>query len=133
MSVTPEDKCGLAHAAGFVASGVMAFATDAVVLQGLLFLTSWSALVCRLIAIPCAMVVGWQMHRRLTFAVKTKATWREFRDFAAVGWVAAALNYGVFAGVVIAVPTLWPLVALVISSGVAMVFSYLGYRFHVFK
>ncbi len=133
MSTAPDNKRGLAHVLGFLTSGGLAFATDAAVLEVLLAVTSWSPLICRLIAIPCAMVVGWQMHRRLTFAVRKRPSWREFRDFAAVGWAAAAVNYLIFAGVLLAVPTIWPFAALVISSGAAMVFSYVGYRFHVFK
>lgn len=133
MSDEAPRTSGLAHWLGFLASGGAAFATDAAVLEALLHLTALSPLICRVIAIPCAMVVGWQMHRRYTFAVKTRATLREFMTFVAVGWSASAVNYAIFAGLVLAIPTLAPLVALVASSAVAMVYSYMGYRFHVFR
>jgi putative flippase GtrA len=130
---TPKPQSTLAHMLGFLVSGGAAFATDAGVLEVLLYVTHWPALICRLIAIPCAMVVGWRMHRRFTFAVNTPGTLREFLSFAMVGWSAAAVNYGVFAAVLLLIPTAPPLAALVASSAVAMVYSYLGYRFHVFR
>jgi putative flippase GtrA len=123
----------LMHLIGFLVSGGVAFGTDAAVLEVLLKVTTWPPIACRLIAIPCAMVVGWRMHRRHTFTVQTASTWREFRDFAAVGWSAALVNYLIFAGLVLAFPTMLPFAALVVSSIVAMIFSYLGYRFHVFR
>ncbi|MBI1170604.1 GtrA family protein [bacterium] len=126
-------RSGLAHWLGFLISGGAAFATDAAVLEALIRLTHWSPLVCRLIAIPSAMLVGWQMHRRFTFAVRTPATLREFLTFATVGWSASAVNYGIFAGLLLLFPGLAPVVALTLSSAVAMVWSYLGYRFHVFR
>ena len=129
----PKPQSALAHMLGFLVSGGAAFATDAAVLEGLLHATPWPALLCRLIAIPCAMVVGWRMHRRFTFAVTTPGTLREFLSFATVGWSAAAVNYGVFAAVLLLIPTALPFIALVASSAVAMVYSYLGYRFHVFR
>ena len=134
MSENPAPRTsGLAHWLGFLASGGAAFATDAAVLEALIHLTALSPLLCRLLAFPCAMVVGWQMHRRFTFAVKTPATVREFLTFAAVGWSAAAVNYAVFAGLLLALPSLPPLAALVASSAIAMVYSYFGYRFRVFR
>ncbi len=118
---------------GFLISGGAAFATDAAVLEALVRLTPLSPLICRPFAILCAMVVGWQMHRRFTFAVKTPSTWREFASFAAVAWGAAAINYALFAGLLLAFPSLTPFAALVTSSALAMVFSYFGYRLHVFR
>jgi putative flippase GtrA len=130
---SPPRRSGAAHWLGFLLSGGAAFAVDAGVLEALLHLTAWSPLVCRLIAIPCAMLVGWRMHRRLTFAVKTPATLREFLSFAAVGWSASVVNYGLFAGLLLLFPSLLPFAALVASSAFAMVWSYFGYRLHVFR
>ncbi|MGV8985248.1 MAG: GtrA family protein [Cypionkella sp.] len=130
---SPPRRSGLAHWLGFLVSGIAAFAVDAAVLETLIRLTPWSPLICRLIAIPCAMLVGWQMHRRFTFAVKTPATLREFATFATVGWSASAVNYGAFAGLLLVIPNLAPFVALIASSALAMIYSYFGYRLHVFR
>ena len=50
-----------------------------------------------------------------------------------VAWTAAAVNYGLFVVIVLAYPGIEPLVALVVSSAVAMVFAYLGLRFAAFR
>ena len=126
-------RSGMAHWLGFLISGAAAFGVDAAVLELMMRLTPWSPLVCRLIAIPCAMLVGWQMHRRFTFAVKTPATMREFVTFATVGWSASAVNYAIFAVLLLVFPGLLPFAALVLSSAFAMVWSYFGYRLHVFR
>ena len=57
----------------------------------------------------------------------------EFLRYAGVAWAAAAVNYGLFVLIVLAFPAIEPLVALVISSAVAMVFAYLGMRFAAFR
>lgn len=124
---------GLRHWLGFLASGTGAFLTDAAVLKALLLVTALSPLLCRLISIPTAMLVGWQLHRRFTFGLQGIGTAKEFLHFASVGWGAAALNYAVFVGLLLGFPRLPPLAALVASSAVAMAFSYLGYRFFVFR
>ena len=46
---------------------------------------------------------------------------------------AAAVNYGLFVLILLARPAIEPLVALVVSSAVAMVFAYLGMRFAAFR
>ena len=56
----------------------------------------------------------------------------EFLRYAGVAWTAAVVNYGLFVLIVLAYPAIEPLVALVISSAVAMVFAYLGMRFAAF-
>jgi putative flippase GtrA len=50
-----------------------------------------------------------------------------------VAWSASAINYGVFVLVLLAWPAVAPLAALVISSAVAMAFSYVGMRFAAFR
>ena len=46
--------------------------------------------------------------------------------------MAALVNYGVYSLCLIVWPPLWPVVAAAIGSGVAMIFSYLGYSRFVF-
>ena len=60
-------------------------------------------------------------------------SWREFGRFAAVAWSANALNYAIYAVILLARPVTLPVVALVISSGIAAVFSYVGFRLGVFR
>lgn len=139
MSLVPEHpdrtgKTGVAkHWAGFVASGGIAFVTDATVLSILTKLAGMPPLVARLFAIACAMVAGWRAHRWLTFALPTRPTLQEFLGYAAVAWTSAAINYAVFAVILLLRPATAPLIALVGASLVAMAFSYLGMRFGAFR
>jgi putative flippase GtrA len=121
------------HWGGFLVSGGTAAAVDAAITLALVHLAKLDPFSARLAAILVAMVVAWLMHRRLTFAVTTAPSFREFLRFAAVAWSANALNYAVYAGILLAWPGTPPLVAIVIATGIAAVFSYLGFRFGVFR
>ncbi len=113
-------------------SGLIALAVDTGVLAGLTRLFALSPLIARLIAISCAMVAGWLCHRRWTFAVETRPTLAEFGRYAAVAWSVAALNYAIYAAILLAAPAIAPELAVVFSSVIAMVASYVGMRFGVF-
>lgn len=121
------------HVGGFATSGAIAFTVDATVLTILTRGMGVDPFAARLVAISIAMVAGWLSHRRLTFDVKTPASFREFASYAAVAWTSAALNYAVYAAVLILRPGTDPLAALFVASLVAMTFSYLGMRFGVFR
>ena len=121
------------HWGGFLASGLLAFAIDAVVLEVGVRLLAQDPLIARAGAIAAAMVVGWLAHRRLTFAVVDPPTRAEFGKYVAAAWVAAMTNWLVFALVLHLRPD-WPrLLVLVISSGVAMIISYGLMRYAVFR
>ncbi len=124
---------GVKHGAGFVASGALAFATDAAILTVLTRGVGLDPFTSRLIAILCAMVVGFFAHRRLTFAVKEAATLAQFGKFIGVAATASVINYAVYAGVLLLRPATDPLIALVAATVVAMGVSYAGLRFGVFR
>jgi putative flippase GtrA len=117
---------------GFLLAGTLAFLTDAVVLAGLIRLAGFDPLIARLFAITTAMVVSWLLNRTITFRVGAAPSAREFMRFAALAWITAALNYAVFAAVLLALPGTYPLVALVISSLSAAIVAYICMRFAVF-
>ena len=121
------------HGLAFLVSGGTAFIVDALVLKLLTSVLGLHPIVARLAAIALAMVAGWLMHRTFTFRVTARPSLPEFLRYAAVAWTAAAVNYGLFVVIVLAYPAIEPLVALVISSAVAMVFAYLGLRFAAFR
>ncbi len=121
------------HYGGFLIAGLTALATDAAVL---VLLTDWAGLspyIARLVSISIAMVVSWQINRRITFAVQAPPTFYEFARFAAVSWGAQVVNYAAFAALIAWLPTLWPVWALIAASALAMFVSYAGFRFGVFK
>ena len=121
------------HGLAFLVSGGTAFIVDALVLKLLTSVLGLHPIVARLAAIALAMVAGWLMHRTFTFRVTARPSLPEFLRYAGVAWTAAAVNYGLFVLIVLAYPAIEPLVALVISSVVAMVFAYLGMRFAAFR
>lgn len=122
----------LRHYGGFVLAGVTALLVDIVILNGLT-LVGVDPLIGRIASIAVAMVVSWSINRRVTFAVATPPTIREFTAFAGVSWVAQAANYAVFAALLIARPGTPPTVAVMIACLVSMLIAYAGFRFGVFR
>ena len=79
------------------------------------------------------MLAAWLMHRRISFAVTAPPSLREFMKFAAVAWSANLVNYGIYVVILLVWPATWLLAALVVSTAVATVLSYLGFRLGVFR
>jgi putative flippase GtrA len=129
----PTTQHPLRHWLAFLFGGAFAFAVDAAVLEGLTVLFGIHPIVARLAAISVAMVAGWLAHRTFTFAVPGPPSVPEFVRYAAVGWTSAAINYTLFVLIVLARPGIEPLIALAVSSLVAMVFAYVGMRFGAFR
>lgn len=120
------------HGAGFLASGLIAFSIDAAMLHLLTRFAGLDPFSARVLAIGIAMIAGWLAHRRLTFAVGKPPSLSEFLRYAAVAWSAAAINYAIYALILIARANTPPLAALVGATIVSMCVSYLGMRFGVF-
>jgi len=123
----------MVHYGGFLLAGGTAFVTDVGVFQLLHVGIALPPLIARPLSISVAMVVSWLINRSVTFAMPGPARLAEFLRFAALAWVAAALNYAVFAVVLWVWPAIWPPVAIFIASLAAMVLAYLSMRFAVFK
>jgi putative flippase GtrA len=122
-----------AHITGFVAAGTLAFCTDVAVLKGLMHFGNLNPIHARPFAILVAMAVSWLINRTYTFSAPGRPSMTEFARFSAVGWTAAALNFVIFSAILVAAPSTSPIVAIVVSSGCALVFSYAGMRFGVFR
>ncbi len=121
------------HWGGFILSGGSAFVVDAGINTALIHFAGISPFISRLISIGCAMVWAWQMHRRVTFAVRAPASLGEFARFALVAGSANALNYAIYAAILLVWPATPPLAALIVSTAIATAVSYLGFRFGVFR
>lgn len=121
------------HWGGFLLGGILALVTDAGVLQLLTAGAGLDPLLARPVAISVAMVVSFLVNRTITFAMPGRPTLAEFGQFAAVSWTAQAINYAVFAAVLLAMPGVHPLAALIAASLVSMIVSYVGFRFGVFR
>lgn len=121
------------HLLRFLASGTLALLVDASILAALNRGFGLDPFLSRLVAIFIAMGVGWLAHRNVTFSVKRPPTLREFLVYASVAWTAAAVNYGIYAGILIADPLTPPLLSLLIASSITMVLSYTSLRYGVFR
>lgn len=138
MSETPDGRgagfVGLVrHLGGFVASGLLAGATDASVLEIGVRFFGLSPSIARLAGIAVAMVVAWLAHRRLSFYVAAPPTFREFARFAWAASLTAAINYSVFVGLLYAFPGMVPFHAFLGSTAVATLFAYGAMRYAVFS
>jgi putative flippase GtrA len=121
----------LRHIAAFGMAGMSAFAVDAVVLE-LLVRSGLSPYLARLAGIALAMVVGWLVNRTWTFRAAGPPHIREFLRYAAVASLSTAINYAVYALVLLSWSGATPLRALVAGTAVAMFASYFGYRLFAF-
>jgi len=121
------------HWGGFLVTGGSAFVVDAGLTWLLTGFAGLDPFTGRAVAILAAMVFAWLMHRRVTFNVAAPPTAGEFARFAAVAGSANALNYAIYALILLARPDTLPLAALVISTAIAACVSYLGFRFGVFR
>lgn len=132
-TAAPGAQHPVRHGLAFLLSGTLAFLIDAIVLALLMAVFGQHPILARLCSISIAMTAGWLAHRRFTFRLTTPPSMAEFLRYAAVQWTVASLNYGIFVAIVLLWPAIEPLVALFISSAIAMVFSYLGMRFAAFR
>jgi putative flippase GtrA len=132
-TAAPGAQHPLRHGLAFVVSGGLAFVTDAGILKVLTTVLGIHPIVARLVSLSFAHVVGWLSHRRFTFRLTTAPTLAEFLRYAGVQSTVAVINYAIYVAVILLRPGIEPLLALVISSGIAMFFSYFGIRFAAFR
>jgi putative flippase GtrA len=131
--IVPGDQHPVRHGLAFVGSGTVAFAVDGTVLEMLSAGLGVHPILARSVAISLAMIAGWLMHRTYSFAVSAPPSGAEFVRYASVAWTAAAINYGLFVLIVVIAPRVAPLLAMIASSLLAMIFSYCGMRFAAFR
>jgi putative flippase GtrA len=133
-AAVPGGQHLLRHGLGFLVSGGLAFLTDLGVLELLVSLLGVHPIPARLGSLSCAHVVGWLSHRRLTFRLTTPPTMEEFLRYAGVQTIiTVGINWGIYALIIYLRPSFWHVLAMVVSSGVAMFFSYFGIRFAAFR
>ena len=131
--IFPEGQHPVRHGLSFIASGAVAFAVDATVLELLSAGLGVHPILARPAAISLAMIAGWLMHRTYSFAVSAPPSVGEFVRYASVAWTAVAINYGLFVLILVIAPHVAPLLALTASSLPSMIFSYFGLRFAAFR
>jgi putative flippase GtrA len=132
-TAAPGAQHPVRHGLAFLLSGTLAFVIDATILKLLTAVFGIHPILARIVAISVALVAGWLSHRTFTFRLTTPPTVAEFLRYVGLQSTVALINYGIFVALVVLRPHIEPLLALFVSSGIAMVFSYLGMRFAAFR
>ena len=120
----------------FGQAGVLGFFADAGVLTVLVSVLHWGLYSGRAVSFAFAVTVTWYLNRRWTFARHASVSrQREYLNYVTVQTAGAAVNLGVYSGVIELVPQFraFPVIPLAIGSVVAMVFNFLASRRFVFS
>lgn len=124
---------GVRHALAFICAGGMGFCADGAILLTLEYGLGLSPFIARIFSIMVAAVVAWLAHRTLSFGVTVAPTLKEFLQFLTLGATTSTINYLVFSFLLWAQWVDKSFLALIASALLAMVFSYCGMRFGVFR
>ncbi len=122
--------------AAFVFAGGIGFGVD---LLGTLTLINFGLdrPIARALAMAAALLATYPINRGITFRSEASRTRRgmvrEGANYAVVGIATGILNWAVFTLAIAVVPALNTIVAVVFSSLVAMVASYIGYSKFAFR
>ncbi|MEM9571056.1 MAG: GtrA family protein [Pseudomonadota bacterium] len=91
------------------------------------------ALIARIFAIGLAMMTTWRLNRALTFGASTTSQASEGMRYITVAIAVALVNYAIYAGLLMSIPSLSPAIAVVVAVAIATGLSFTGYRFFAFK
>lgn len=87
----------------------------------------------RLLSISVAALTTWRLNRSLTFGASPAGQAAEGLRYGVVALLAAALNYLLYAGILLLAPAFHPIGAVIAATLVAMGFSYVGYSRYAFQ
>jgi putative flippase GtrA len=116
----------------FAFAGGTGFSIDAGSLMLILHFTPVGPFIARILSIAIAMGATWLINRTFTFGKSSRNLASEGFRYLTVGIVSALVNYAVYSACLLIDPTLWPVLATAVGSGVAMLVSYFGYSRFVF-
>ncbi len=116
----------------FAVAGGSGFVIDVTVLYLLLAFTPLGPFVARLFSVICAMISNFIINRTFTFGQSDRNLWQEFLRYASVGSIGVALNYAIYAALLLIFPGFSPFLATLIAVVIVAFFSYFGYSKFVF-
>ncbi|WP_084398587.1 GtrA family protein [Henriciella aquimarina] len=116
----------------FVMIGGLSFLVDAGLLVLMMKLGA-GPFAARVVSIAVAMLVAWRLNRALTFGSSHDGQLREAGRYALVAGSVAALNYALYAGLLLAVPACPPVLATAMSTLLCTGASFLGYGKFAFR
>ena len=118
----------------FAVVGAIGFAVDGALLQLLVAKAGWSPFAARALSFPPALTCTFLLNRAWTFKSLRIPAAQAYGAYTVIQVIGALVNLAVFSLCVLLVPLLydWPLVALAIGAGVALLFNFSASRRLVF-
>lgn len=116
----------------FAFAGASGFLVDAAALLALTRLFGLDPFVARALSIGLALCLTWMINRTMTFGPSGRHIAEEGARYGGVALGTALVNYLIYSGILLGWPSVPPVVALIVASGLSMVISYLGYSRLVF-
>jgi putative flippase GtrA len=113
--------------------GATGFAVDACSLALLLYATPLNPFVARIFAMAIALATTWLLNRNITFGPSRRSKMEEAARYGSIGIAGSAMNYALYASVLVLFPHTAPIMALFIASVLVTVFSWFGYSRFVFQ
>jgi putative flippase GtrA len=132
MNIGPPASSEVGRFFRFAIVGGVGFLIDAGLLALLHHGVSLDPYSSRLISITASASTTWRLNRSLTFGASDRSQASEGFRYALVAAATAGFNYLVYAALLLAFPSLPPIVAAVVATLAAMFFSYAGYSRLVF-
>ena len=119
---------GLSRFLSFAAIGVVGFAVDVTVLQGLVTGLGLSPFTARIFSYLAAATTTWTLNRNITFrSGRSDRLLREWLQFLATNAIGGTVNYLVYSALVSGVPVFAAHLALAVAAGslAGLAFNYL--------
>jgi putative flippase GtrA len=120
----------------FCVAGVIGFIVDAGLVQWLVAGFGFDPYLSRIASFLCALTATWLFNRRYTFVPRRdEPLWREWLRYFVAMLGGFAVNYGVYAAMVYALPPVraWPVLGVAAGSIAGLVVNYASSRWWVFR
>ena len=119
----------------FTCVGAVGFGVDAAVLTILIFDFGWGHYISRVVSFGVAVPCTWLLNRNWTFkASATTNRAREYTAYITIQTIGALLNFAIYSACIFYSSTMmrYPVLALTIGSGIAMLFNFLALQRYAF-
>ena len=116
----------------FLFAGAVGFLVDMGVLWLCLDFKLLDPFSARAPAIGSALLCTYLINRKFTFGASHRKVAVEGVRYGGVGLASTLINYSVYSGLLLILPSMSPYAALILGSGSATTFAYLGYSRFVF-
>jgi putative flippase GtrA len=116
----------------FIVIGGLGFVVDAGLLMLFLGLGG-DPFISRIASILLAMLVTWRLNRAFTFGASDGSQLSEAGRYFSVAASVAVMNYAIYAGLLLVLASLHPLLATAISTLICVLASFAGYGRFAFR